>query len=175
MAIIPKTKYELNTTRSPMFLRREPTKCTNVWSKKLEDQDVVVSVIIHGFGWRVQASTAHVCLQFLLNKKEPIKQAEHSRNIIAIEKLSMSRVFYRGNESVIGKINEQTEYNLPRDQDGHGTHIATTVVSPMHDANLLRYALPTTVTRHRFFLPSFLFSLLPCLITVTSTSLSYLS
>jgi hypothetical protein len=42
VAIFPETKYQLHTTRSPMFLGLEPEDTTSVWSEKLAGHDVIV-------------------------------------------------------------------------------------------------------------------------------------
>lgn len=48
MAIFPETKYELHTTRSPLFLGLEPQKSTNIWSDSNADHDVIVGVLDTG-------------------------------------------------------------------------------------------------------------------------------
>lgn len=144
MAIIPETKYELHTTRSPMFLGLEPVASINVWSQKFGDQDVVVGVLDTGI-WPESESFNDTGMSPVPARWKGACETgrafyKHHCN----RKIVGARVFYRGYESATGKINEQTEYKSPRDQDGHGTHTAATVAgSPVHGANLLGYAYGT--------------------------------
>ncbi|KAJ6386538.1 hypothetical protein OIU78_016456 [Salix suchowensis] len=48
VALFPETKYQLHTTRSPMFLGLEPEDSTSVWSEKVADHDVIVGVLDTG-------------------------------------------------------------------------------------------------------------------------------
>lgn len=55
VAIIPETKYQLHTTRSPLFLGIEPEESTSIWSQTLADHDVIVGVLDTGI-WPESAS-----------------------------------------------------------------------------------------------------------------------
>ncbi|GFZ15269.1 subtilase 1.3 [Actinidia rufa] len=49
VAVLPETKYELHTTRSPVFLGLEPEKSTkSIWSDNLAKHDVIVGVLDTG-------------------------------------------------------------------------------------------------------------------------------
>lgn len=55
VAILPEVKYELHTTRSPMFLGLERDQNTDIWSEKVAGHDVVVGVLDTGI-WPESAS-----------------------------------------------------------------------------------------------------------------------
>jgi hypothetical protein len=57
------------------------------------------------------------------------------------KKLIGARFFCNGYEAALGPVNEMMQYRSPRDQDGHGTHTASTAAgSSMPDASLMGYA-----------------------------------
>ena len=45
VSVLPEVRYELHTTRSPMFLGLETQDITSVWSDKVTDHDVIVGVL----------------------------------------------------------------------------------------------------------------------------------
>ncbi|KAJ4706142.1 Subtilisin-like protease [Melia azedarach] len=144
MAIIPETKYELHTTRSPLFLGLEAEDSTSIWSQKLADHDVIVGVLDTGI-WPESASFNDTGMTSVpAHWKGTCETGRGFQKHHCNRKIVGARVFYRGYEAATGKINEQNEYKSPRDQDGHGTHTAATVAgSPVHGANLLGYAYGT--------------------------------
>ncbi|KAH1110883.1 hypothetical protein GYH30_009608 [Glycine max] len=141
VAIFLDTKYELHTTRSPIFLGLEPAKSTNMWSEKLASHDVIVGVLDTGI-WPESESFKDVGMRPVPAYWEgaceigtSFTKSHCNKKVVGV------RVFYHGYEAVVGRINEQKEYKSPRDQDRHGTHaVATVGGSPMHGANLLGYA-----------------------------------
>ncbi|XP_076923626.1 subtilisin-like protease SBT1.3 [Bidens hawaiensis] len=142
--VLPEVKYELHTTRSPVFLGLETQDVTSVWSDKLSDHDVVVGVLDTGI-WPESPS-------FNDSRFTPVPA--HWRGDCEVgrgfqkhhcnKKIVGARAFYRGYEAATGAINEAKEYKSPRDQDGHGTHTAATAAgSPVPGANFLGYAYGT--------------------------------
>lgn len=141
VTLFPETVYHLHTTRSPMFLGLDREEVI-VDQARTQNYDVIVGVLDTGV-WPespsfndsgygpVPARWKGACEQ-----GRAFDPARHcNRKIVG------ARVFYRGFEAATGKINEETEYKSPRDQDGHGSHTAGTVAgSPVHGANLLGYA-----------------------------------
>lgn len=144
VAVIPETRYELHTTRSPRFLGLERQESERVWAERVTDHDVIVGVLDTGIWpesesfndtgmspvpstWRGACETGRGFLKHNCNKK-----------------IVGARVFYRGYEAATGKIDQELEYRSPRDKDGHGTHTAATVAgTPVRGANLFGFAYGT--------------------------------
>lgn len=147
VAIFPETKYQLHTTRSPMFLGLDPSQSKNTWSEKMAvagDHDVIVGVLDTGI-WPESESFNDTGMKPVPSRwKGACETGRGFRIHHCNKKIVGARVFYHGYEAAVGKINEQTEFKSPRDQDGHGTHTAATVAgSPVRGANLLGYAYGT--------------------------------
>ncbi|KAI9073027.1 hypothetical protein K1719_045006 [Acacia pycnantha] len=145
LAIFPETKYELHTTRSPLFLGLEPAQSTNLWSQMTAaDHDVVVGVLDTGV-WPESESFNDTGMRPVPSHwKGTCETGRGFTKRHCNRKIVGARAFYRGYEAAMGKIDEQSEFKSPRDQDGHGTHTAATVAgSPVHGANLLGYASGT--------------------------------
>ena len=141
VAIFPETKYQLHTTRSPMFLGLEPEDTTSVWSEKLAGHDVIVGVLDTGIWPESESFNDTGMTPVPTHWKGMCETGRGFQKHHCNKKIVGARVFYRGYEAVTGKINGQNEYKSPRDQDGHGTHTAATVAgSPVRGANLLGYA-----------------------------------
>lgn len=144
LAVFPETKYQLHTTRSPLFLGLENGHGSNVWSDGSFHHDVVVGVLDTGI-WPESPSFNDTGMAPAPSHWKGTCEtgrgfARHHCN----KKIVGARVFYRGYEAASGRINERDEYKSPRDQDGHGTHTAGTVVgSPVSGANFLGYAYGT--------------------------------
>ncbi|XP_021826896.1 subtilisin-like protease SBT1.3 [Prunus avium] len=142
LAIFPDTKYQLHTTRSPLFLGLEPhDSTTNVWSQRVTDHDVIVGVLDTGVWPESQSFNDTGMSPVPAHWKGACETGRGFSKHNCNKKIVGARIFYQGYEAATGKINEQTEFKSPRDQDGHGTHTAATVAgSPVRGANLLGYA-----------------------------------
>ncbi|KAI3800130.1 hypothetical protein L1987_35440 [Smallanthus sonchifolius] len=144
VGVLPEVRYELHTTRSPMFLGLESKDITSVWSDKLTDHDVVVGVLDTGI-WPESPSFNDTGFTGVpTHWKGACEVGRGFQKHHCTKKIVGARAFYRGYEAATGSINEEKEYKSPRDQDGHGTHTAATAAgSPVHGANLLGYAYGT--------------------------------
>ncbi|GJS89674.1 subtilisin-like protease SBT1.3 [Tanacetum coccineum] len=144
VTVLPEVRYELHTTRSPMFLGLETQDITSVWSDKLTDHDVIVGVLDTGI-WPESFSFNDTGFSTVpLHWKGACEVGRGFEKRHCNRKIVGARAFYHGYEAATGSINEEKEYKSPRDQDGHGTHTAATVAgSPVHGANLLGYAYGT--------------------------------
>ncbi|KAF3951276.1 hypothetical protein ACB098_10G161000 [Castanea mollissima] len=143
VAIFPETKYQLHTTRSPLFLRLEAGYSTNnnVWGQKILGHDVIVGVLDTGI-WPESESFNDMGMTPVPSRwKGKCETGRGFEERHCNKKIVGARVFYQGYEAATGKINGQTEFKSARDQDGHGTHTAATVAgSPVRGANLQNYA-----------------------------------
>ncbi|KAK3447298.1 hypothetical protein EUGRSUZ_A02859 [Eucalyptus grandis] len=144
LAVFPEEKYELHTTRSPMFLGLDREDTSDVWSQKNLDHDVVVGVLDTGIWPESESFNDTGMAPVPARWKGACETGKAFEKRHCNRKIVGARIFYRGYESATGKIDERTEYKSPRDQDGHGTHTAATVAgSPVRGANLLGYAYGT--------------------------------
>ncbi|XP_054822891.1 subtilisin-like protease SBT1.7 [Prosopis cineraria] len=142
LAVLPETRYELHTTRTPEFLGID--KIADLLLESKSDVDVIIGVLDTGvwpesksfddtglgpipIGWKGQCETGTNFTTSNCNKK-----------------LIGARYFANGYEAAMGPINETQESKSPRDDDGHGTHTATTAAgSAVEGANLFGYASGT--------------------------------
>ncbi|KAF6160291.1 hypothetical protein GIB67_019060 [Kingdonia uniflora] len=144
VAVYPDNLYHLHTTRSPGFLGLEPQDSTSVWGETETDHDVVVGVLDTGI-WPESESFNDTGMPSVPTWwKGACETGRGFNKQHCNRKIIGARIFFRGYEAAVGKINEQEEYKSPRDQDGHGTHTAATVAGfPVRGANLLGYARGT--------------------------------
>ncbi|KAK4262369.1 hypothetical protein QN277_027938 [Acacia crassicarpa] len=142
LAMSPEKRYELHTTRSPEFLGID--KIVNLLPESKLDGEVIIGFIDSGVwpesksfddtgfgpipgGWKGQCETGTNFTTLNCNKK-----------------LIGARYFAKGYEANIGPINETLECKSPRDDNGHGTHTATTAAgSTVKNASLFGYASGT--------------------------------
>ncbi|CAA2958494.1 subtilisin-like protease [Olea europaea subsp. europaea] len=142
LSVYEEVKYELHTTRTPSFLGLDQNAAV------LPESDSVSEVIIGvldtgvwpesksfddtGFGpipssWKGECETGTKFTASNCNKK-----------------LIGARYFTRGYEATLGPIDESKESRSARDEDGHGTHTASTAAgSVVPGANLFGYAVGT--------------------------------
>lgn len=144
LAVLPDVVYHFHTTRSPEFLGIQPDDRTSVWSDTVSNFDVVVGVLDTGIWPESQSFNDTGMPPIPPHWKGTCQTGTGFTRGNCNRKIIGARMFYLGYEASLGKINEKDDYKSPRDQDGHGTHTASTAVGvPVEGANLLGYARGT--------------------------------
>ncbi|KAH0465605.1 hypothetical protein IEQ34_005708 [Dendrobium chrysotoxum] len=142
--ILPETAYNLHTTRSPEFLGIESETTNSDLPTAVAEHDVIVGVLDTGI-WPESPSFGDRGMSPVPTRwKGACETGRGFTRSNCNRKIVGARIFYRGYEAATGAIDEKAEFKSPRDQDGHGTHTAATVVGvPVAGANLLGYARGT--------------------------------
>ncbi|WOH10157.1 hypothetical protein DCAR_0729620 [Daucus carota subsp. sativus] len=142
LSVLPEMKYELHTTRTPKFLGLDQDQAFYPESDSVSD--VVVGVFDTGV-WPESKSFDDTGLGPIPRSWKG--QCESGTNFSSANcnrKLIGARSFSKGYIAALGPIDELKESNSPRDDDGHGTHTASTAAgSIVPDANLFGYAYGT--------------------------------
>lgn len=140
VSIMPETRYELHTTRTPLFLGLD--MANNMFPASTSEGDLTVGVLDTGV-WPESKSFDDTGLGPVPSSWKG--QCEEGKNFKAAtncnRKLIGARFFSKGYEAIQGPIDESKESKSPRDDDGHGTHTSTTAAgSAVFGANLFGYA-----------------------------------
>ncbi|KAL8117685.1 hypothetical protein AgCh_015530 [Apium graveolens] len=135
-------KYELHTTRTPKFLGLDQDQAFYPESDSVSD--VVIGVFDTGV-WPESKSFDDTGLGPVPRSWKG--ECEFGTNFSSANcnrKLVGARSFSKGYVAALGPIDELKESSSPRDDDGHGTHTASTAAgSIVPDANLFGYAYGT--------------------------------
>ncbi|KAF3438815.1 hypothetical protein FNV43_RR17090 [Rhamnella rubrinervis] len=139
LSVLPEVKYELHTTRTPEFLGLDKTTETIIESNA--ENDVIVGVLDTGV-WPESKSFDDTGFGPVPTSwKGACEGGTNFTSSNCNRKLIGARYFAKGYEGTLGPINESRESKSPRDDDGHGTHTATTAAGSMVEgANLFGYA-----------------------------------
>ncbi|KAL2529589.1 Subtilisin-like protease SBT1.7 [Forsythia ovata] len=148
LSVQEEVRYELHTTRSPEFLGLLKDAAvtesntmseviigvldTGVWPESSSFDDRELGPVPSG--WKGECEVGKTFYKSSCNRK-----------------LIGARSFSQGYEEAFGPIDETAESNSPRDDDGHGTHTATTAAgSAVVGASLFGYAAGTArgMARH---------------------------
>ncbi|KAL3726135.1 hypothetical protein ACJRO7_031079 [Eucalyptus globulus] len=117
VAVLKELRYKLSTTRTPEFLGLD--KISALLPESDSVNEVVVGVLDTGSGTNFTATNCN-------------------------RKLIGARFFSKGYEATMGPIDVSKESKSPRDDDGHGTHTASTATgSAVEGASLFGYATGT--------------------------------
>ncbi|XP_057720625.1 subtilisin-like protease SBT1.7 [Arachis stenosperma] len=142
LAVLPETKYELHTTRTPLFLGLD--KSSDLLPASDSSSDVIVGVLDTGV-WPESKSFDDTGLGPVPSTWKGT--CETGTNFTASNcnrKLIGARFFAKGYEAMLGPIDVTKESKSPRDDDGHGTHTASTAAgSVVTGASLFGYAQGT--------------------------------
>uniref|UniRef100_A0A803PEH3 Subtilisin-like protease SBT1.7 n=1 Tax=Cannabis sativa TaxID=3483 RepID=A0A803PEH3_CANSA len=139
LSVWPELKYELHTTRTPEFLGLG--KSDSIYPESDSGSDVIIGVLDTGV-WPESKSFDDTGLG-------PVPSGwkgacETGTNFSASNcnrKLIGARFFSKGYEATLGPIDTSRESKSPRDDDGHGTHTASTAAgSVVEGASLFGYA-----------------------------------
>lgn len=142
LSVMPETRYELHTTRTPSFLGLD--RAPDMFSETENAGDVVVGVLDTG-AWPESKSYDDKGMG-------PVPSTwrgacETGTNFSASscnKKLVGARFFSKGYEAALGPIDESRESKSPRDDDGHGTHTSSTAAgAAVEGASLFGYASGT--------------------------------
>ncbi|XP_010527146.1 PREDICTED: subtilisin-like protease SBT1.7 [Tarenaya hassleriana] len=135
ISVLPELRYELHTTRTPLFLGLDHD--ADMFPQADSASDVVVGVLDTGI-WPESKS-------FDDTGFGPVPSGwkgacETGTNFSASNcnrKLIGARFFARGYEATMGPIDESKESRSARDDDGHGTHTSSTTLGGCFSSDIL--------------------------------------
>ncbi|TKY70623.1 Subtilisin protease SBT1.7 [Spatholobus suberectus] len=140
LKVLPEKIYKPLTTRTPHFLGLD--KIADMAPESNGGSDVIVGLLDTGV-WPESKSFDDTGLG-------PIPSTWKGKCESGVDfpncnkKLIGARSFGKGYEALMGPINEEKQYKSPRDDDGHGTHTASTAAgSAVEGASLFGYASGT--------------------------------
>ncbi|TQE12172.1 hypothetical protein C1H46_002242 [Malus baccata] len=139
LSVLPELKYELHTTRTPEFLGLGQT--TETMPQSDSAGDVIIGVLDTGV-WPESKSFDDTGFGPVPSSwNGTCESGTNFNSSNCNRKLIGARYFAKGYEATLGPIEESKESKSPRDDDGHGTHTATTAAgSFVPGASLLGYA-----------------------------------
>lgn len=142
LAVLPETRYELHTTRTPLFLGLDENAA--VLPGSVSEGDVIIGILDTGV-WPESNSFDDTGLGPIPSKwKGKCETGTNFTSSNCNKKLIGARYYTRGYEAVTGKIDESKEIKSARDDEGHGTHTASTAAgSVVQNASLFGYASGT--------------------------------
>ncbi|XP_042508409.1 subtilisin-like protease SBT1.7 [Macadamia integrifolia] len=139
LAILPQVRYELHTTRTPLFLGLD--RNDGFIPQSDSTGEMIVGVLDTG-AWPESQSFDDKGLGAVpSNWKGQCEVGKNFNFSSCNRKLIGARFFSKGYEATLGPIDETKESKSPRDDDGHGTHTSTTAAgSVVEGASLFGYA-----------------------------------
>lgn len=139
LSVLPELKYELHTTRTPEFLGLGQT--TGTIPQSNSESDVIIGVLDTGV-WPESKSFDDTGLGPVPGTwKGACESGTNFNSSNCNRKLIGARYFAKGYEATLGPIETSKESKSPRDDDGHGTHTASTAAgSVVSGASLFGYA-----------------------------------
>ncbi|XP_058069954.1 subtilisin-like protease SBT1.7 [Magnolia sinica] len=142
LAVLPETRYELHTTRTPEFLGLDSPE--GMFPASDSDSDLVIGVLDTGV-WPESKSYDDTGMGPVpAGWKGVCEAGKNFPSTSCNRKLIGARFFSKGYEAALGPIDESRESRSPRDDDGHGTHTSTTAAgATVTGASLFGYASGT--------------------------------
>uniref|UniRef100_A0A7N0RIE6 Subtilisin-like protease SBT1.7 n=1 Tax=Kalanchoe fedtschenkoi TaxID=63787 RepID=A0A7N0RIE6_KALFE len=139
LSVVPELVYELHTTRTPEFLGLGEGGDSIPASGSVSD--VIVGVLDTGV-WPESPSFDDTGLGPVPSSwKGQCEVGKGFNSSSCNKKLIGARYFLKGYEASFGPIDETKESKSPRDDEGHGTHTATTAAgSAVPGANFFGFA-----------------------------------
>ncbi|EOA39736.1 hypothetical protein CARUB_v10008379mg [Capsella rubella] len=125
----PDELLSLHTTYSHEFLGLEYG--IGLWNETSLSSDVIIGLVDTGI------SPDHVSFRDTHMTPVPSRwrgscdQGTNFSSSSCNKKIIGASAFYKGYESIVGKINETTDFRSARDAQGHGTHTASTAAGDM--------------------------------------------
>lgn len=142
LAVLPELRYELHTTRTPQFLGLENS--AQIFPESDSQSEVIIGVLDTGV-WPESKSFDDTGLGPVPGTwKGACETGTNFTTANCNKKLIGARYFAKGYEATLGPIDDSKESKSPRDDDGHGTHTASTAAgSVVEGASLFGYAAGT--------------------------------
>ena len=139
LSILEEVRYELHTTRKPEFLGLD--KSADLFPESGSASEVIIGVLDTGI-WPESKSFDDTGLGPIPSSwKGECETGTNFTSSSCNRKLIGARFFSKGYEATLGPIDERKESKSPRDDDGHGTHTATTAAgSVVEGASLFGFA-----------------------------------
>ncbi|XP_057444733.1 subtilisin-like protease SBT1.7 [Lotus japonicus] len=151
LKVLPDEIYKLHTTRTPLFLGLDKITASTFTQSKIGHDDVIIGVIDTGVwpesksfddtGYRPIPNTWKGKCQVGAN----FTTANCNKKLIGARFYNSHTKFYNnGLVASVGPNDNSIESLSPRDDEGHGTHTASTIAgSPVQNASLFGYATGT--------------------------------
>ncbi|XP_049381649.1 subtilisin-like protease SBT1.7 [Solanum stenotomum] len=142
LSVLPEVIYQLHTTRTPLFLGLDNRP--DIFNESDATSNVIIGVLDSGV-WPERRSFDDTELGPVPDSwKGQCESGTNFSSAMCNRKLIGARYFSSGYEATLGPIDESKESKSPRDDDGHGTHTASTAAgSLVQGASLLGYASGT--------------------------------
>uniref|UniRef100_A0A2N9JBA5 Subtilisin-like protease fibronectin type-III domain-containing protein n=1 Tax=Fagus sylvatica TaxID=28930 RepID=A0A2N9JBA5_FAGSY len=139
LSATPDEMLSLHITHTPQFLGLQHGK--GLWHAPKLASDVIIGIVDTGI-WPEHVSFKDSSISQVPSRwKGTCEEGTNFSLSNCNQKLIGARAFYKGYESIVGRINETVEYRSPRDLQGHGTHTASTAAGNLvHDASFFGMA-----------------------------------
>ncbi|XP_021283640.1 subtilisin-like protease SBT1.7 [Herrania umbratica] len=142
LSVLPEVRYELHTTRTPEFLGLG--RSSDLFPTSNSMGEVIVGILDTGVWPELKSFDDSELGAVPAGWKGECQVGKNFNSSSCNRKLIGARFFSKGYEAAFGPVDENMESKSPRDDDGHGTHTATTAAgSVVPNAELLGYASGT--------------------------------